>query len=64
MSDDINDQCKMNFIVNEFNLNKDQTLAFQIIAEHSINYEKFGSQLRMRIFEEEETEKSKLIEVI
>ena len=64
LTDDMDDQHKIQFIVDEFNLNKDQTLAFRIIAEHSIGYGKFGQQLRMGVFGEGGTGKSRLIAAI
>ena len=50
--------------VEEFHLNEEQTLAFRIIANHSIGQSKFGDQLRMGIFGEGGTGKSRLIMAI
>jgi len=52
--------------VEEFhlNLNEEQTLAFRIIANHSIGQSKFGDQLQMGIFGEGGTGKSRLIMAI
>ena len=50
LTNDMNDQHNMQFIVDEFSLNKDQILAFQIVTEHTIGYEKFGPQLCIRVF--------------
>jgi hypothetical protein len=50
--------------VDEFNLNDEQTLAFRIIANHTIGQSKFGDQLRMGIFGEGGTGKSRLITAI
>jgi hypothetical protein len=50
--------------VEEFHLNEEQTLAFRIIANHSIGQSKLGDQLRMGIFGEGGTGKSRSIMAI
>jgi len=50
--------------VEEFNLNDEQALAFRIIANHTIGQSNFGDQLRMGIFGEGGTGKSRLIMAI
>ena len=54
----------MDLIIHDFSLNKEQTPAFRIIADHSLGHGKFGPQLRMGIFGEGGTRKSILIEAI
>ena len=51
-------------IVDEFSLNEEQTIAFRIIANHTVGQSTFGEQLRMGIFGEGGTGKSRLIMAI
>ena len=51
-------------IIQEFSLNDDQAFAFQIIVDQTIGRSKVGSQLRMGIFGEGGTGKSRLIDTI
>ena len=51
-------------IIQQFSLNDDQAFAFQIIADQTIGRSKVGSQLRMGIFGEGGTGKSRLIDAI
>ena len=51
-------------VVNRFTLNDEQKLAFRVIVNHITERSKVDTQLLMSIFEERETEKSRLIKII
>ena len=51
-------------IVNQLTLNDEQKLVIHIIIDHITERSKVDAQLLMRIFEEREIEKSRLIKVI
>ena len=51
-------------VVQKFTLNREQTRAFSIVANHSLGQSKVGTQLLMGIFGEGGTEKSHIIEAI
>ena len=51
-------------VVQKFTLNREQTRAFRIVANHSLGQSKVGTQLLMGIFGEGGTEKSHIIEAI
>jgi hypothetical protein len=51
-------------ITQQFNLNDDQVFAFQIIVDHTIGRSRVGSQLRMGIFSEGGTGRSRMIDAI
>ena len=64
LNDGTTDQAKIDLILQEFGLSKDQTKAFRIVADHSLGRGKFGPQLRMGVFGEGGTGKSRLIDAI
>ena len=51
-------------VVQKFTLNREQTRAFRIVANHSLGQSKVGTQLLMGIFGEGGTGKSRIIEAI
>jgi len=54
----------INEVISNFNLNTKQTLAFHIIAEHTLGRNKVGNQLLMGLFGEAGTGKSRVIDAI
>ena len=64
LNDGTADRDKIDRIVREFNLNENQTIAFRIVADHSLGHGRFGRQLRMGVFGEGGTGKSRVIEAI
>ena len=58
------DQANIDLITQEFSLNEDQTLAFRIVADHSLGHGPFQPQLHMGLFGEGGTGKSRLISAI
>ena len=51
-------------VIQQFNLNDDQAFAFQVIVDQTIGRAKVGPQLRMGIFGEGGTGKSRLIDAV
>lgn len=64
ISDNVDHARKMAAIINIFSLNEEQQLAFHIVADHTLSSIHFGKQLRMGVFGEGGTGKSRLIEAI
>ena len=64
LTDGTNDQPAIMRIVEQFTLNEAQQRAFRIIAYHTLGRSKVGPQLRMGIFRQGGTGKSRLIAAI
>lgn len=64
ISDNVDHAHTMAAIINIFSLNEKQQLAFHIVTDHTLGSVRFGKQLRMGIFGEGGTGKSRLIEAI
>jgi hypothetical protein len=54
----------MKKVIDEFQLNEEQTLAFSIVTNHSIGESKVGPQLLMGVYGEGGTGKSRVINAI
>ena len=64
LSSDHEQQAAILTIIQDFNLNEEQALAFRIVADHTLANSRVGPQLLMGVFGEGGTGKSRVIEAI